>query len=363
MSFDTQRHLLNQLEPAALVGQFGLHPPEGFAFVQVGPGLPAFDADFGLLTTAEPAFRKRVESWPLHRFWQRWLRLRTRFVGSTVSEYAWLPGEGSLSALAAQLRRESASRTLLIVKDIPQQSPLLDDVDNRRSAEFLRACADQGFILVEGQALAWLPIDFASIDEYLSRFSRSRRRDIRRKLRSRADLEVEVLETGEAFAEPGRAEDFYALYLSVYAQSEIHFDLLSLEFFRGILRDAGSGGRVFVYRAQGRMIGWNLCYIHGDKLVDKFIGLEYPAARDHNLYAVSWIENLEYARRHGLGHYVAGWTDPEVKAQLGARFTFTRHAVYPRNGLLRWMLRRISRYFESDRSWRETHRDGADAAA
>lgn len=60
--------------------------------------------------------------------------------------------------------------------------------------------------------------------------------------------------------------------------------------------------------------------------------------------------NLEYALQHGLKHYIAGWTDPEVKASLGAKFTFTRHAVYIRSPLLRTLIRRFSNSFEGDRS-------------
>jgi len=95
-------------------------------------------------------------------------------------------------------------------------------------------------------------------------------------------------------------------------------------------------------------VGWNLCFVHGGKLIDKYIGFAYPQARQHNLYFVSWMVNLEYAVAHGLQFYVAGWTDPEVKAQLGARFTFTRHAVYIRNPLLRALGRRCAHWFESD---------------
>ena len=51
-----------------------------------------------------------------------------------------------------------------------------------------RACMD----------LAWVPLDFASIDDYLGRLSASRRKNIRRKLRSRALLEVEEMPTGSA---------------------------------------------------------------------------------------------------------------------------------------------------------------------
>ena len=44
---------------------------------------------------------------------------------------------------------------------------------------------------------------------------------------------------------------------------------------------------------------------------------------------------------------------PEIKAYLGARFTFTRHAVRPRSRVLRAALRRLSGHFESDRAWAE----------
>lgn len=128
----------------------------------------------------------------------------------------------------------------------------------------------------------------------------------------------------------------------------MHFDELSRGFFAALLRDGASGGIVFEYRHAGELIGWNLCFEHGGQLIDKYIGFAYPQAREHNLYFVSWIVNLEHALARGLSHYVAGWTDPEVKAQLGARFTFTRHAVYIRNPLLRALGRRFSHLFESD---------------
>jgi hypothetical protein len=52
---------------------------------------------------------------------------------------------------------------------------------------------------------------------------------------------------------------------------------------------------------------------------------------------------------------VAGWTDPEIKAYLGARFTFTRHAIAVRSPLLRLLLRRLAPLFENDRRWFDAH--------
>ncbi|MEO7053231.1 MAG: GNAT family N-acetyltransferase [Rhodanobacter sp.] len=340
-----------QLEPDGLLAAFTQHPPLGFTVEHSPQGMLCFAAPFDLLTTADEVLRRRIVSLPGYRWWGRWLRWRTRFAGTTVSEYAPLPTSVAPIDLAHGLKRDyGRACRLLIVKDIAQDSPLLDAAANEHARAFAAACEAQGFVLLEGQALAWVPIDFASNDEYLARLSPARRKNIRRKLRSRADLEVEAVATGDPrFHDAWTLASFQALFDNVYEQSEVHFDRLGPAFFRALLQDATSGGVVFVYRHAGEMIGWNLCYEHAGKLIDKYVGFAYPQAREHNLYFVSWMHNLDYARQRGLTHYVAGWTDPQVKSFLGARMTFTRHAVYARNPLLRALLRRIGGHFESDR--------------
>lgn len=338
------------LEPDALIGHFLAHPPRGFAVGCTASGLPSFLAPFDLLTTADDALRQRVCRLPFYARWGRLLRWRTRFVGCTVSEYTPLPAKIPPDTLARELiDAYGRERPLLIVKDLPRDSPLLDAAANAQAGALAAALAARGFVLLAGMPLAWVPIDFASVDAYLGRLSAARRKDIRRKLRARAHLDIAMLPTGApCFSDPRVVAEYYALYLNVHAQGTVHFDLLEEAFFRHVLQDTASGGVVFTYRSGGRLIGWNLCYVHAGKLVDKYVGFAYPAAREHNLYAVSWMHNLEYARTHGLTHYVAGWTDPQIKAYLGARLSLTRHAVYLRNPLLRALLRRLARHFEGE---------------
>lgn len=336
------------LEPAALVEHFLAHPPQGFTAQRTASGMPAFLAPFDLLTTADDALRRRIGRLPLYRRWGRLLHWRTRFVGCTVTEYAPVPAQADPGALAGELLaaygRECA---LLVVKDLPQESPLLDAAANAQAGALAMALAAHGFVLLEGMPLAWVPIDFDTTDDYLARLSPARRKDIRRKLHARTRLQVEQLATGApCFLEEATIDAYYALYRNVHAQSELQFDLLERAFFRAVLRDGTSGGVVFTYRSGGQLVGWNLCYEHADKLVDKYVGFAYPQAREHNLYAVSWMHNLAYARERGLTHFVAGWTDPQVKRYLGARLSCTRHAVYLRNPLLRAVLRRIAGRFE-----------------
>ena len=346
---------LNSLEPTTLLRQFAAFPPDGFEVGEVA-GAPLFVAPFDLLTTADDDLKKRASALPGFAWWSRFLRIRTAFVGTTVSEYAPMPPDVAPSLLADALRSGPGRRhKLTIVKDLPQQSPLLSSVENAAADALVTALSASGFVTVEGQALAYVPIDFADGDAYLSRLSTSRRKNLKRKLRSRADMRIERVPTGAAFADDQRVDAYYALYEGVFAQSEIHFDRLGREFFAALLRDGSNGGMVFEYRRAGDdlLLGWNLCFEYRGKLVDKYIGLAYPAAREANLYFVSWMVNLEYAVERGLSHYIAGWTDPEVKAQLGAKFTFTRHLVYVRNPLLRALARRFSGHFDSDRAWSE----------
>ncbi|HEY4090194.1 MAG TPA: GNAT family N-acetyltransferase [Luteibacter sp.] len=341
---------VNQLEPASLLEQFERHPPRGFSPLRTADGAPLFRARFNLLTTADEAVRKHVAMWPLHGLLKRLLSVRTCFAGTTVSEYALFRRTSDPAKVAADwVTLYGRKQPLLIVKDLAVDSPLTSVGDRGWTARFVDAAREQGYLIVEGQALAYVPIDFTSTDDYLSRLSASRRKNLRRKLRVRDQLEVVPLSTGNAFADDAVVDAYYALFENVYAQSDVHFDKLSREFFAATLREPG--GVVFTYRHEGQLIGWNLCYEHGGKLLDKYVGFAYPAARELNLYFVSWFINLEYALSRGLTHYIAGWSDPDVKASLGARFHLTRHAVYIRNPILRAVAGRFIHHFESDSHW------------
>lgn len=341
---------VNQLEPDALLGHFERHPPIGFTPARAVDGSPLFVAPFDLLTTADDELRRRVARFPFQSLLKRLLTPRTCFAGTTVSEYSLFDVRNDPAAVASSWARSfGAEYPLLIVKDLAVDSPLTSVRDRAWTARFLDAARDRGYIIVEGQALAYVPIDFGSIDEYLGRLSASRRKNLRRKLRSREKLEIAMLPTGEGFAPDDVVDAYYALFENVYAQSEVHFDKLSRDFFAAVLRDPG--GQVFTYRVDGHLIGWNLCYEHDGKLLDKYVGFAYPQARELDLYFVSWFVNLEFALQRGLQFYVAGWTDPAVKASLGARFHLTRHAVYIRHPLLRAVLRRFAHRFEADSVW------------
>ena len=348
---------LNSLEPPGLIQHFLRYPPESFETVVSALGQPGFRVKFDLLTTADANTLRLVDKLPAASLVRRILTWSTLFWGTTVTEYVPLPSQVNGSTLLkSMLTTWQRSSRLLILKDIPAQSPLLTEAEQISAADLTVACENAGFILIAGQALAYIAIDFKSEDEYLSRLSYARRKDIRRKMRARADLRVEMIHTGcDRLNNAEFLNELYELYLNVYMQSEIHFDKLTADFFSAVFKDPSLDGHLFLYYSAGTLIGFNLCFVHDGMLIDKYVGFRYPAARKCNLYFVSWMENLTFALSRNLTHYIAGWTDPEIKAHLGAKFTFTRHAVYVRNPLLRYMLGKFSSHFEHDRAWFEEH--------
>lgn len=342
---------INQLEPNEIVENFLLHPPKDFSAWINQDDVPMFSAKFDLLTTADDDFKHKVQKLPFYKKWQHWLQPKTCFVGTTVSEYGLLTNKVTAKQLADDIKKAYTKQyPFVIVKDLPLDSPLLSEQDNQYSTALISALKNLGFIEVEGQALAWLAIDFDNIDEVFSRFSYSRRKNFRRKLKSREKLEINVLNSGDdSFFDQAILDKYYQLYLNVYEQSEIHFDQLTKPFFMQLLQSKSAQARIFTYYHNNELIGYNICFVVNNMLVDKYIGMVYPQARELNLYFVSWFVNLQYALEQGFSHYIAGWTDPEVKASLGANFTLTKHLVYIRNPLLRFILSKLIGHFESDK--------------
>lgn len=343
---------LNQLEPQSLVDAFIKHPPETFKVQNSQDFLPFFYTNFNLLTTLDVPLRKKIESAWGYPYWGKLLYLSTCFIGTTVTEYTPLSNRFKVQDISQKLKENPQKQSLTIIKDLPLNSPLLTAEENRYSCELIESAEKMGFLSVEGQALAYVPIDFENREEYLSRLSKSRRKNLKRKLKSLDELQIEILDTGhDRFLDESFRQELYQLYLAVYTQSDIHFDLLTASFFDDILQNSLSKAKVFLYSKNQKLIAYNICYEFQDKLIDKYIGLNYPLATEYNIYFISWFINLDYAKQRGLKFYVAGWTDPEVKEKLGAKFTFTRHLVWIRQPVLRFILGKLRHFFESDSHW------------
>jgi hypothetical protein len=187
----------NLIEPVALPRLFVALPPLDFTALEVA-GVPAFSTIFDLTTTMEPRQRNKLLTLPGWPLIGRWLRMPACFVGTTVTEYALLPAALPPATFVDGLLNTARSYPILIIKDLPTAGPLIHDEDIRYAFDLAEACLQAGFLLVDGQALAYVPIDFSSAREFIARMPRARRKDIKRKLKSRTALDVEAEPTGAA---------------------------------------------------------------------------------------------------------------------------------------------------------------------
>ena len=324
--------------------------PEGFKIIE-GLPLPAFAAPFDLLTTADDDFKTRIRGLPGHGWWSRWLTLRAAFIGTTVSEYALLPAAADPDALARTLRQGPGRQyALTIFKDLSLRSPLLSEADNALADQVVQACTEQGFVVLDGQALAYVPIDFADGDAYLTACPGRAPLPEAQAAQPRADRGAARAHGRGLRRRCPRGRVLCAVRAGLRPERN-PFRPPDAALLRGCC-DGGSGGIVFEYRhaETGQMLGWNLCFDDGERLTDKYIGLVSGLTRDEPVFReLDGQPGIRAGTRAAALH--RRLTDPGVKALLGARFTATRHVVYVRNPLLRAVARRFSSRFTTDSQW------------
>jgi len=272
---DILKTLFNALEPQSLVAAFLKHPPENFKIKKIEFNeheVYGFFADLDLFTTVDAKIKTFVDRLrlfkPFDYIIRKFLTFNTLFVGTTVSEYSLFPNSMNLSEFTNKLLSvfQKSGSQFLVIKDLPFESPLLSDDENKFSNKMTSYFKDNGFIILTGQALAYLPINFDSMEGYLKKFSSNRRNNFRRKMKAAAGLYLQEFNTGDNYFTDEIAEILYNLYLNVYNNSDVHFDKLTLPFFKQVLQNTYDG-KVFIYSDKNKIIKYSFIQIKIKSLV------------------------------------------------------------------------------------------------
>ena len=179
------------------------------------------------------------------------------------------------------------------------------------------------FNQVQCQSCARLPIDFDSMEEFLSRFSSAARKDIRRKMR--ASQEVRVIRSRTVAPYLDR---IYQLYRETVARSPLAFGVLNRLFFEKICERV-PGAEYTLYFVQEELAAFNLLVVKQDAMVDKYFCMDHDLGRTYNLYVLSWLENVRTCVEKKIPLYYTGQGAEKTKTHLGATlipsFIFFRH--------------------------------------
>ncbi|MBN9236801.1 MULTISPECIES: GNAT family N-acetyltransferase [Phyllobacteriaceae] len=199
--------------------------------------------------------------------------------------------------------------------------------------------------------LTSLPVAVAEVceneDAYLARLSAATRKDVKRKLKTRDAVRVE-----RRTDITGLESEIAALYRSTQENSQLRygdFEELPSRYFEEVSRRLGKDAVFQLYWIGDRLAAFNLLLVGVDRVVDKFLGMAYPLARDHNLYVVSWMENLSFCREIGRPLLQTGQTAYASKIRMGSRLEPSAIYVKHTNGLLNRGLAAIAPWLAFDR--------------
>jgi Peptidogalycan biosysnthesis/recognition len=216
---------------------------------------------------------------------------------------------------------------LIAVKDLPDaRAGVIGDA--LRSARFAR---------MNSLPIAALHLPFTTVDEYLASLSSSTRKDIRRKLKSAGAVSVER-RVGISDIQ-GEIRSLYEETRGASAFDYGDFETLPETYFESIAAELGDRAVFILYRIDGKLAAFNLLFKGGDRVIDKFLGMRKGVAQEHNLYAVSWIENVRYCLENNIKTLQSGQTAYTLKLRLGSELEgsgiWFRHKGRVVNGLLR----------------------------
>jgi predicted N-acyltransferase len=302
----------------------------------------AFITDYRLDTTVQGGFRRTTEI--LAGIFPRLVRVPMLSLGSPVTERCRVgfapdstPAQHAawLDAILAHMETVAAREKLgmLAVKDAPLDEPAWQQV-----------CPRHGLRALPGLPGATLDVPWHDVDGYLESLGASMRKDLRRKWRTGAALKIEW-RTDLA----GIADEVQRLYRETLAHAELLFEELTPAYFENVL--GGMPGRAFcvTYSETGRLVAFNLMLRDSERLLDKFLGMDYAAMDRYNLYHVSWLENIRFCIEHGIGVYESGQGLHAEKRRLGSSLHANALWYRHRNRFADRVLARLEKLASLDR--------------
>jgi hypothetical protein len=216
---------------------------------------------------------------------------------------------------------------LFAIKDLPEAR-------ERIVGQVLR---EKRFARMNSLPIAALALPHKDADAYLATLSSSTRKDIRRKLKSAGAVSVER-RVGIADIK-GEIRALYEVTRGASAFDYGDFETLPEFYFEAAAEKLGDRAVFMLYRIDGKLAAFNLLFVGRDRVIDKFLGMHKAVAQEHNLYALSWMENVKYCLEHGIATLQSGQTAYTLKLRLGSHLEpsgiWFRHKGAIMNTLLR----------------------------
>lgn len=175
---------------------------------------------------------------------------------------------------------------------------------------------------------------FSDFEEYLKTLTGASRYDLRRKFKridGKANIHMEVTSS----LDDKTLETIYGLYRQTEAAHEMGFEILTIDFFRNIVRYMPESVKFFFWKMDGRIVAFVMCLVSHDRLNDYYVGLDYSVAHEYHLYFLKFRDVLNWCIKHRIKTYEMGLSGYEPKRRLGFDFVPLYLYVKLRNRLIR----------------------------
>jgi uncharacterized protein len=239
---------------------------------------------------------------------------RTLFVGSVCADEGTIGIKSgiALSDIVVPLQKavEKKARSLkapmIVWKDFPEGvahhlQPLLTTAN--------------AFTLVSfpGTAVA---LTGNSIDDYFASLKSSRRYNLKKKLK-KSKQSTQIVSSILQNPDEQALVDIFALFWQTYEKGKTKFEVLNLDFFR--LMAACDKAWFILLREEKseKLLAFMLCFKLGDKVINKFIGIDYTTPADWFLYFRLWEAAVQWAAASGVTELQSGQTGYRAKLEVG----------------------------------------------
>lgn len=179
-------------------------------------------------------------------------------------------------------------------------------------------------------------------EDYFQSLSSSHRHNLRKKLRrSRETIELET----SVIAQPSDRElgEIFGLFLQTFEKGKTKFERLDRTFFERVRNLEPVRFILQREKATGELVTFMMVLRIGDRLINKFIGLDYRRAGKSYLYFRLFEAALDHAYATGATELQSGQTGYRAKIDLGHAlvplFNVSRHC----NPLVNFVYRQIAR--------------------
>ncbi len=267
---------------------------------------------------------------------------RTLFVGSPCSDegaIGFLDGIDRQKALlilqqALEKKAREFRAPMLVWKDFPDEF----------SSELGWLSEQQGMFPLISFPGAIIELPSKRKEDHYAAMKASRRQKLKRKLRRSAEgveIAVDVVQRPDAQT----VGEIFALFSQTYAKATTKFERLNRRFFDIIAEQPVSHFVLLREKASGQMLAFMLCFEAGNRLINKFIGLDYERPKEWALYFRLWDAALDWALSHGFTSIQSGQTSYSAKIELGNRLVPLTNYCKHRNKLVhaiyRWAAKGI----------------------